>query len=69
MAKILTFRPGEMRPDESGLASSNVSAEVIVFPGVRYERWNDVGEGRSQLRSATKKRSQNRQRDILELAE
>lgn len=68
MAKILTFRPGEQRRDESGLACGGASAEVIVFPGVRYERWEDAEEAQSQLQPV-KKRSRSRQRDVLELAE
>jgi hypothetical protein len=69
MATILTFRPGEMRRDASGLGSAATSAEVIVFPGVRYERWDEASEARGQLAGATKKRSPSRQRDVLELAD
>jgi hypothetical protein len=73
MAKILTFRPGEMRRDDSDFASAEstaeASAEVIVFPGVRYERWDETGESQSQLQPEGKKRSRNRHRDVLELAE
>ncbi len=67
MAKILTFRPAEMRRDEGG-QPGGASAEVIVFPGVRYERWDEVEDAQSRLHSA-KKRSPDRQRDVLELAE
>jgi hypothetical protein len=69
MATILTFRPGEMRRDARGLGSAATSAEVIVFPGVRYERWNEAGEAQAQLAGATRKRSPSRQRDVLELAD
>jgi hypothetical protein len=65
MAKILTFRAG--RRDESGLASEGATAEVIVFPGVRYERWDDARQEQLGHQPAAKKRS--RQRDVLELAE
>jgi hypothetical protein len=65
MAKILTFRAG--RRDESGLASEGATAEVIVFPGVRYERWDAAREGQPPLQPTAKKRS--RHRDVLELAE
>ncbi len=68
MAKILTFRPEEVRRDESGAMTVGASAEVIVFPGVRYERWDEVEEAQSQLQS-TKTRSRGRHRDVLELAE
>jgi hypothetical protein len=68
MAKILAFHPGEMRRDASALASDGASAEVIVFPGVRYERWDDAENAHSQLQSG-KKRGRDRRRDVLELAE
>jgi hypothetical protein len=68
MAKILAFRPGEMRREASGLACGGASAEVIVFPGVRYERWDAAEGAHSELASA-KKRGSGRQRDVLELAE
>jgi hypothetical protein len=68
MAKILTFPTDEIRRDVSALASGG-SAEVIVFPGVRYERWNELADAQSRLQAASKKRSQDRQRDVLELAE
>jgi hypothetical protein len=66
MAKILTFRPAGTRRDEGGFTSADASAEVIVFPGIRYERWGDA-EGAPA--SPAKKQSRDRQRDILELAE
>ncbi len=64
MAKILTFRPAEMRHDEGG-QPGGASAEVIVFPGVRYERWDEAEDAQPRLR----KRGSDRQRDVLELAE
>ncbi|HEY7669410.1 MAG TPA: hypothetical protein VH852_02125 [Hyphomicrobium sp.] len=67
MAKILTFRPG--RRDGSALASQSAKAEVIVFPGVRYERWDDAREAEARPAPASGKRSLDRRRDVLELAE
>jgi hypothetical protein len=70
MAKILAFIPIELRRHESDcIARQEYSAEVILFPGVRYERWDDSGGTQPREASATKKRSRERQRDVLELAE
>jgi hypothetical protein len=68
MAKILAFRPVELKRVESGVRARR-SAEVIFFPGVRYERWNDRDGQQMCEDAATTKRAGGRQRDILELAE
>jgi hypothetical protein len=68
MAQILTFRSGEMRRDESDVHSVGATAEVIVFPGVRYERW-DQGSEQPQHESSAKKPTRDPRRDVLELAE
>jgi hypothetical protein len=65
MAKILTFHPATRR-DEGALAPADATAEVIVFPGIRYERW---GEAEGAHAASAKKRSRGPQRDVLELAE
>jgi len=62
MAQILTFRCAEMRRDEGAQHVAPASAEVIVFPGVRYEHWDETG---AQSNASRKKR----RRDVLELAE
>jgi hypothetical protein len=70
MAKILTFRSTELRREEatsSACDGNGTSAEVIVFPGVRYEHWDEPGEPRPA--SATEKRVRAQSRDVLELAE
>jgi len=70
MAKILAFRPEEQRRHESACAArEHGSAEVIVFPGVRYERWNEAGDAEPMRQAATKKRRLDQRRDVLELAE
>ena len=43
---------------------AGVSAEVILFPGVRYERWE---EAHAATPAASEQRFTNR--DVLELAE
>ena len=68
MAKILTFQVGEMRRDDSAAPVVQQSAEVIVFPGVRYERW-DAGGKPSDRTSSDRKRLRDRNRDVLELAD
>jgi hypothetical protein len=65
MATILTFRKLELRRHESGDTAGAVSCEVIIFPGIRYERWNEVRDEVAASRaSAVRLR-----RDVLELAE
>jgi len=61
MAQILSFRTPELRNDTAASASQQHghSAEVILFPGVRYERWGKP-DG-SDKRAAT--------RDVIELAD
>jgi len=68
MAKILTFQVGEMRRDDSAAPVVQQSAEVIVFPGVRYEHWDTGGETSDRL-SSDRKRLRDRNRDVLELAD
>ena len=65
MATILTFRTSERRDGDS--IGARTSAQVIVFPGVRYEHWGQPGE--APVMPATTKRSRDRRRDVLELAE
>ena len=61
MATILEFRSAP-RPAASALAANGAimaSAEIVLFPGVRYERQETVGE--------TKAKRGKRRRDTLEL--
>lgn len=64
MAQILSFRTPEYRSSDSAGTSAGVSAEVIIFPGVRYERWDEAHAVTSA--SADERRTR---RDVLELAE
>jgi hypothetical protein len=43
MAKIYSFlpRPAAVRPDRELVGT----AQIVIFPGVRYERSGDVGPG------------------------
>jgi hypothetical protein len=65
MATILTFRTAEFRTSEGTGQREGVSAEVILFPGIRYERWGDT-EASASRASANDERAN---RDVLELAE
>lgn len=71
MAKILAFRPAELRcHDSTGLVREGTSAEVIIFPGVRYERWNEQPSGAEPCTaSATGKKCRGRGRNMIKLAE
>lgn len=60
MAQILSFRTPEFRSAEVTSRRDGESAEVIVFPGVRYEHWEnrDAASG-----------NDTRRRDVIELAD
>lgn len=62
MAQILSFRTPEFRASDAVGRRAGFSAEVILFPGVRYERW---GEPDATSTGAERRES----RDVLELAE
>jgi hypothetical protein len=64
MAQILSFRSPEFRTSEGTAPREGESAEVILFPGIRYERWSDAG-ATSTATSAERRAN----RDVLELAE
>jgi hypothetical protein len=68
MATILAFRKVELRR-QGGDTAGAVSCEVIIFPGIRYERWNDVGDADAQRAALAEKPAARRRRDVLELAE
>ena len=41
MAHIVEFRPPSNRSERRPRADAPAAAEIILFPGVRYERWED----------------------------
>jgi hypothetical protein len=70
MAKILTFEPTEFDRTKSADESRAVtSAEVIVFPGIRYERWDESRGEEPDATSTEESRTRGRRRDVLNLAE
>jgi hypothetical protein len=62
MAQILSFRTPELRNDPSACRQDGRGAEVIPFPGVRYERWDDGSE-------ASVSDDRRARRDVIELAD
>ena len=64
MAQILSFRTPEFRSSEGTGPRAGISAQVIIFPGLRYERWDEA-------HAVTSNSSEQRHtsRDVLELAE
>ena len=64
MAQILSFRTPEFRSSEGTRQRAGISAQVIIFPGIRYERWD---EAHAVTSNASEQRRTSR--DVLELAE
>ena len=63
MAQILSFRTPEFRSGDGAERRRSISAEVILFPGIRYERWDDA----HAVQSVGEERRAGR--DVLELTE
>ncbi|MGQ0456655.1 MAG: hypothetical protein ACT4OU_06305 [Hyphomicrobium sp.] len=62
MATILEFRPA-LRPSMSVCRAR--AADIVLFPGVRYERWAEAPPADKKPAKKTKKRT----RDVLEPGE
>ncbi len=62
MAVILEFRATSDERDARPRRRRRRSAEIVIFPGVRYERWRD-GETRNEVAKAATPR------DVLKLVE
>jgi hypothetical protein len=70
MAKILAFRSMELKRDEgSGHPRQRLSGQVILFPGVRYERWTVQDRQRARDEATSPNNNTDCRRDVLELAE
>lgn len=62
MAHILDFNAHASKAcRRASHRGSSGSAEIVIFPGVRYERWDDTSNARGKRRS--------KQRDRIELPE
>lgn len=69
MAKILEFRCRETLSEGAQTAGHNgVPAEVIVFPGVRYQSWEETQCEAAEL-GARSEDAMGSERDRLELVE
>lgn len=44
MADILAFPTPERKSRSSRAAKGRPAAEIVIFPGVRYERWVETDE-------------------------
>ena len=44
MATILEFRASKEKPQRKIRRRSRRSAEIVIFPGVRYERWTEAAQ-------------------------
>lgn len=68
MADILDFRPPGTR---SARRTIGASAEIVIFPGVRYERWDDAPSGGATDRTRDKDKPKGKgrriKRDTLDL--
>lgn len=42
MAKILEFRVLPDKAPQAAVRQHRRPAEIVIFPGVRYERWDDA---------------------------
>lgn len=62
MATILEF-PATLMRGQSGAALSGVAAEVVIFPGIRYQRCEETA---AAAPAKSRKRPAQR-RDLLEL--
>ncbi len=60
MAQILDFPASHSRASSNAHTMSGVPGEIVMFPGVRYERIDDVAPTKSRKRPGTR-------RDLLEL--
>jgi hypothetical protein len=63
MASILEFRQPALGIRRTSTAGTpGASADIVLFPGVRYERWTEA-----PAETAAKSRRRARRRDRLEL--
>lgn len=62
MATILEFRASREKPAVGPRRRPSRTAEIVIFPGVRYERWRDA-DGKSETGKASASR------DVLQLVD
>lgn len=67
MADIVTFKPSETSARDVCAEERQQKCEIILFPGVRYERWG--AEVSPSPRLAPKSRKSRTKRRELEMAD
>lgn len=65
MATILDFRPSGSRSGAENAGAARAPCEIVIFPGVRYERWEAASMPVSAKPRSRPRRSV--KRDTLEL--
>lgn len=61
MATILSFKPGARHSGSAVRAGVGGPAEIVFFPGVRYERWSE----RAQAKAPKKRRATRRDKIVM----
>ena len=67
MATIVNFKPADPTVARDHARAQNMACEIILFPGVRYERWVDIPEA-SVKKSSVARKSRAKKRK-LEMAD
>lgn len=62
MATILQFRASDEEAASRSRRRKGRSAEIVIFPGVRYERWRDAEPSKETSKPGTP-------RDVLKLVD
>jgi hypothetical protein len=62
MATILEFRASDVGGTAKRARQRKRSAEIVIFPGVRYERWK-TGDGKTDAKPPAPKR------DVLKIVD
>ena len=55
MATIYSFRPAGPAVRDETIRAQSAPCEIILFPGVRYERWEDTAPPQPKKAEAPKK--------------
>ena len=66
MATILNFKPTEAASRGEPAAAAIRTCEIIIFPGIRYERWDETSPSAPQP-VETRKKARAKKRDCLVL--
>ncbi len=51
MATILSFKPATRSAVSSAVSGHGIPAEIVFFPGVRYERWGEPAKPQKKKRA------------------